>query len=77
MCPEREQRLTESVELLASLEGNGDTTGPPPDPEDCPQAYFGFRNSPKSDEKEMPSFFAPRSSLKKAPIYSERHLRRS
>lgn len=66
----RDQRLAESVELLASLDDDSDKMVFAKTQRSTPKSLV-MAESSKSDEKEMAPFFAPRSSLKKAPAFSE------
>ena len=71
----RDQHLAESVELLATLDNDADKTAYAKTQKITRKPSLDA-GSPKSDEKEMSSFFASRSSLKKTPVYSEPHERR-
>ena len=67
----RDQRLAESVELLSStLDDDADETALTKSQRSAPKPRL-VAESAKSDGKEMAPFFAPRSSLKKAPVFSE------
>jgi hypothetical protein len=68
--PAQPAPFAESVEVLASLEDEGERAVCPQTQKIAskPTLVAGF---PKSNEKETPSFSVPRSSLKKAPVCSE------
>ena len=68
---QRDQRLAESVELLASVEDDGDKTVNSQPQKITRKPITLAAGTPMSHEKDMSSFFAPHSSLKKTPVYSE------